>query len=444
MRALLLLICFCGALFGQSPDYDAMGREASDLLSQYLQVNTINPPGNETAGAMWLKQVLERNGIAAQLIEQEPGRSNLIARVKGNGSKRPLILLNHIDVVPATDSLWKHPPLSGLRQDGQIWGRGALDMKSTAILQLVTLIALQRSHAPLSRDIIFLTNIGEEVDSAGARFIVEKHPELVNGAEFLLNEGGANMQVDADGKFLLAGFGVGEKAPFWLRLTAHGTPGHASIPTQSNPSLRLVRTLAKVDAWQQPEKMTPVASDYLGALRATMEAAGAKGGMARFENLSFALTHNTVSITVLTGSNKTNVIPPLASAELDVRLLPGEDREAFEAALRKVINDPQVEITRLSPPRGANSSPADGEPLRVARDVLHHLKPQARTTTFLSAGYTDSYYYRTIGIASYGISPFFTTAEESSGVHGNNEHVSEKAMRFGAEYYYKVVAELVK
>ncbi len=290
----------------------------------------------------------------------------------------------------------------------------------------------------------FLANIGEEVDSAGARFIVEKHPELVKDAEFLLNEGGANVQMDAAGKYLLAGFGVGEKAPFWLRLTAHGTPGHASIPTQSNPSLRLVRTLAKVDAWQQPEKMTPVAADYLGAVKALAEAAGVPGGAARFENLSYALTHNTISITVLTGSNKTNVIPPMASAELDVRLLPGEDREAFEAALKKVINDPQVEITRLSPPRGANSSPADTEPLRVARSVLLSMKPQAKTTTFLSAGYTDSYYYRTIGIASYGLGAFFTSGTQSSGVHGNNEHVTDEQMRFGAEYYYRVVEALVR
>jgi len=197
-------------------DWKALGDEATALLSQYLRINTTNPPGNEIAAARWLAAVLRRDGIEARVFEPVPGKANLYARLAGDGSARPLILLNHMDVVLASPEYWTVDPFSGLIKDGYVWGRGALDMKGEAIAQLMTLLVLKRAHVPLKRDIIFLATADEEIGAGvGAAWIVDQQVDLVKDAEFLLNEGGL---ARADGRGGVAFYGVGttEKSPFWL------------------------------------------------------------------------------------------------------------------------------------------------------------------------------------------------------------------------------------
>src|SRR5438445_5252677 len=241
-------------------DWAALGDEATALLSQYLRINTTNPPGNEIMAARWLAAVLRRDGIEARIFEPVPGKANLYARLSGDGGARPLILLNHMDVVLASPEYWTVDPFSGLIKDGYVWGRGALDMKGEAIAQLMTILVLKRAHVPLKRDIIFLATADEEIGAGvGAAWIVDHQVDLVKDAEFLLNDGGLTR---ADGRGGVAFYGVGttEQSPFWLDVTARGTAGHGSRPTADNPVHRLIRALNRIAAWQTPLTVTPPAA----------------------------------------------------------------------------------------------------------------------------------------------------------------------------------------
>src|SRR5256884_2438553 len=230
----------------------AVGREAAALLSQYVAINTTNPPGNELQTANWLKAVLAREGIEAEVFEPRPGKANLYARIKGEGNARPLILLNHMDVVLATPEYWKVHPFSGSVQDGYLWGRGALDMKGEAVTQLLSLLTLKRAGVPLRRDVIFLATADEEIGGGvGAGWFVEHHRDDVQDAEFLLNEGGT-VRTDPSGRIEYYGVGTTEKSPFWLNLTARGTPGHGSRPTPDNPVHRLGRALSRIASYYPP------------------------------------------------------------------------------------------------------------------------------------------------------------------------------------------------
>src|SRR5438874_450462 len=221
----------------------AVGREAAALLSQYVAINTTNPPGNELQTANWLKAVLAREGIDAQVFEPRPGKANLYARIKGDGSARPLILLNHMDVVLASPEYWKVDPFAGTVQDGYLWGRGALDMKGEAITQLMSLLTLRRAGVPLKRDVIFLATADEEIGGGvGAGWFVEQQPELVWDAEFPLNEGGT-IRAGPTGRIEYYGVGTTEKSPFWLRVTAHGTAGHGPRPPADHPRHRVAPAL---------------------------------------------------------------------------------------------------------------------------------------------------------------------------------------------------------
>ena len=440
------------------PDFEALGMEAAERLGEYIRVRTANPPGNETAGARWLQQVLAREGIRSEIFESSPGRGNLYARLAGTGAQRPIVLLSHIDVVPATDSAWQVPPWAGEVRHGAVWGRGALDMKGTAIVELMTLVALKRRGVPLSRDVILVANADEETGSTGAEWFAREKRALLRNAEFLLNEGGHN-RLSAEGRTEYYGIGVTEKVPYWLRISARGAPGHGSIPRPDNAAARISRALGRIAAWRPPLRLTPPAERYFKDL-ATREpdprrrawladpAAALRDSEGRrfyTSNLYYdAILRNTVSITVLQGSDKTNVIPAEASAELDVRLLPGERPADFVTALRGVIADSLVEITPLRPERQATTSPLDGAMLEAIRETVRTMEPGALITTPMLAGYTDSYYYRAIGIGAYGISPFRLSEEDARTVHGHDERVTVETLRFGVEFVYRIVERVTR
>ena len=442
----------------RDPDFDALGFEAVERLGEFIRVRTVNPPGNETAGARWMQKVLGREGISAEIFESSPGRGNLYARLPGNGSRRPIVLLSHIDVVPATDSAWQVGPWSGETRHGAVWGRGALDMKGIAVVEMMTMIALKRRGVPLSRDIILVANADEETGSTGAEWFTRKKKALLRNAEFLVNEGGHN-RATAEGRTAYYGVAVTEKVPYWLRITAHGSPGHGSIPRPDNAAGRISRALGRIAAWRAPIKLTPPAERYFKEL-ATREteprhrrwladpAAALRDSAGRSfftSNLYYdAILRNTVSITMLKGSDKTNVIPPEASAELDVRLLPGERPADFVRQLERVIADPLVEITPLRPERQATTSPLDGPMIEAIREAVQAMEPGALITTPMLAGFTDSYYYRSIGIGAYGVSPFRVSEEDARTVHGNDERVTVENLRFGVEFMYRIVERVAR
>ena len=439
-------------------EWRAAGREAESLLSQYLQINTTNPPGDELRAAQWLAAVLGRDGIDAQIFEARPGKANLYARIAGDGSARPLVLLNHMDVVLASPEYWQVDPFGGVVRDGYVWGRGALDMKGEAIVQLMTFLTLKRARLPLRRDVIFLATADEEIGAGvGAAWIVERHPELVRDAEFLLNEGGT-IRTDPKGRIEYYGIGTTEKSPFWLDVTARGTPGHGSRPTPDNPVVRLIRALGRIAAYQTPLVVTPAVERYFRDL-ATIETDTARRawladvrGAVRDSTAARALTadltynallRNTISLTGLKASDKTNVIPPTATAALDVRLLPGQDPQAFLADLVKVVGDTGVAVTPEGPNWPATESPIDTELFRAIIAAARARTPGALVTTPPLTGFTDSHHFRRLGVVSYGISPFPLTAVESQGIHGNDERVSLEALTFGVRFVYDVVSRVV-
>jgi len=249
-----------GPALGQQPvDWPELGEETVQVLANYLKINNTNPPGNELAGALYLKEILEREGIEATILDtaelKPAGRANLYARLRGNGSKRAVALVHHIDVVPADARYWTQDPFSGVVKDGYLYGRGALDMKGEGIVHLMAMIALKRSGVPLNRDIVFIANSDEELGSTGAIVFVERHPELLRDVEFLITEGGDNLV--EQGKLVYYGVGVAEKRTFWQRLTVKGVPSHGSRPTKQNPVPRLVRALDRLARYETPLHVTP-------------------------------------------------------------------------------------------------------------------------------------------------------------------------------------------
>src|SRR5947207_11599381 len=439
-------------------DWKALGDEAGALLSRYIRINTTNPPGNEIVAARWLAGMLRRDGIESRIFEPAPGKANLYARLAGDGSARPVILLNHMDVVLASPEYWSVDPFSGVVKNGYIWGRGALDMKGEAIAQLMTMLILKRAHIPLKRDIIFLATSDEEIGAGvGAAWIVEQQADLIRNAEFLLNEGGLTRS-DAHGGVEYYGIGTTEKSPFWLDATARGTAGHGSRPTPDNPVHRLVRALNRIANYQTPLVVTPAVERYLRDLStiepdpvrrawlADVRAAPRRSAAVRAltGDLTYnALLRNTISITGLTASDKTNVIPPVAKAALDVRLLPGQDPQAFLAELARVVADTAVAITPLGPSWPATESPTDTELFRSIEAAARERTPNALLTTPPLTGFTDSHYFRQLGIVSYGLSPFPLNQTESRGVHGNDERVSLDDVAFGVHFVYDVVSRAV-
>jgi acetylornithine deacetylase/succinyl-diaminopimelate desuccinylase-like protein len=432
---------------------------AVDLLRRYLQIDTTNPPGNELRAALFFKEVLEREGIPVVVDEFAPGRANLLATLKGTGARRPLILANHMDVVPADATRWSVAPFSGAVKDGSIWGRGAEDMKTEGILQLVSLIRARREGGTLARDVLFLATADEEAGFAGALRAIspEGWRDRLKDAEYLVTEGGENL-VEADGKVLYLGVETGEKGPFWLKLQTKGTPGHGSRPIEDSALNRMVRALDRVrqhrtrmkvlpsvqrffadQAAQVPEPRKAWYRDVTAALR---DPAAARE-LYDDREVS-ALLRNTISITVVKAGYKTNVIPGTAEAELDVRLLPGEDPAAFLAELRGVIDDPTVEIVPPATFRPPNESPVDNALFRTIEGVLRRHYPGVPITTKMLTGATECVLYRPLGIACYGFTPLLTTSDELSTVHGDDERVGEATVRRSTGIFYEVVRDLAR
>ncbi len=457
LLGILVLVSVDGR--AQSPvNWDAIQKESVELFIQYLKIDTTNPPGNEIKAANFFAEICKREGIEYKIFEPFPGRGTLWARLKGDGSQRPIVLLNHTDVVPHSPEFWSVPAFSGQIKDGFIYGRGAQDMKSVGLAQFMVMLAMKRAKISLKRDIIFLATADEEAGGLqGAGWFAKAHPELLGKSEFLLNEGGNNV-VDVGGKVLAVGVGPSEKTPAWLRLTATGEPGHGSVPRPNSSVNRLLRALNRLLDYSPAIQLTPVVEQAFKAMAPLMPPELA----AKYSNLSEAvkdpafvrmlesdpgskaLTRNTISVTMLTGSNKVNVIPPVATAEIDTRLVPGEKLERWIAELRGVIKDDSIRIEPVLAFE-ANASPTNTDLVKAIADVVSRRFPGAIITHPVLAGFTDSHYYRDMGIHSYGFSPFVAPLRElGGGFHGNDERIGKKAFVDGVKFYYEIVEQLSK
>ena len=437
-------------------DWASLARESQSVFAAYLRVNTTNPPGNEILGARFLKSILDREGIESQILdttELGPNRANFYARLRGNGSKKAIALVHHIDVVPVNPASWSVDPFSGITRDGYIWGRGAIDMKGNGIAQLMAMIALKRSGVPLNRDVVFIGNADEELGSMGAIVFVQRHPELLRDVEYLITEGADNV-LDSTGKLVYFGVGVAEKRTFWQRLTVNGVPSHGSRPTKQNPVPRLVNALYKISQYQTPLHVTAGVDKYfrdisrtypqpqrgwLSNVRVALEDPRAREWILSDVTWN-AILRNTISLTGLNGSNKTNVIPAVATAEIDVRLLPDQDTTEFMRTLTQIVGDTAVHFTHLGNTKAPLESPIETDLFRAIERAAHDREPGAFVTTPMETAATDRPTYRKLGITTYGFSPFkVPRAETQRGMHGNDERLSVDNVAYGVRFFYDIL-----
>jgi acetylornithine deacetylase/succinyl-diaminopimelate desuccinylase-like protein len=458
------LLPFCGLIWSEGPM--ASSRIPADHLQQYsdlavnwmqeyLRIDTTNPPGNEMKAVAFYKKILDQEGIENRVFEYTPARGDLWARIPHTTSegKRPIILLNHMDVVTSDAAHWKVPPFSGEIKDGYLWGRGAQDMKDEGLAQLVTMVMLKREKVALDRDVIFLGVSDEEAEGTGTDWFIGHQRDLLENAEFLINEGGENLL--EHGKVKYVGVDVGEKTTYWLHVVAHGRPGHGSRPNPDSAPNRLVRALDRILAYKTPLRVLPVVDEFLRAMapqetperaaeyRAMQKAVADKKfqeEVEKDESLNFLL-RDTISLTMMGGSEQTNVIPPEAWANLDVRILPGGDPKAVLEAVRRVVNDPHVTVQPMNDEfRVANYSGTDNRLFAAIREVSGKYFPGTPVVPHITSGYTENQRYRPLGISSYGFNPYTATEDEGNTEHGNDERIRVEEVRRGPRILLDVVA----
>jgi acetylornithine deacetylase/succinyl-diaminopimelate desuccinylase-like protein len=430
-----------------STDFEALAAEATDILQRYIRVDTSNPPGNEALACDFLEPMLAAEGIQARRLTSAPGRDNLIADLPGTEpDAKPLILLNHTDVVPVERTHWSVDPFAGIIKDGYLWGRGALDMKGMGTLELITILTLKRRGVRLRRPIRFMAVADEEAGSEyGVEWLDKHHPETLDAA-FVLNEGGYGSSSYLGVERPLFGISMAEKSPLWVTLKATGRPGHGSTPHEDNVLDRLVRVMQRIQAWQRPLTLTPPVADALRAARAEgyidvdPDRAGADEIASRYRQLRILLS-NTISATGLQSGIKHNVIPATASATLDCRLVPGYGQERFLAELRRTLDDPKVQIETVFAAESP-ATPPGGELVEAVREVVGEVMPEAPLLPRVTAGFTDSRTFRRRGIPAYGFVPMLLAPDEQNGMHGNDERISLSNLRLGVEVLYRVVERL--
>lgn len=439
-----------------APDFSTARGEALKILSGFIQVDTSNPPGNETKGAEYLKRFLDQEGIPSEILALEPSRGNLVARLKGNGRKKPLLLMGHIDVVGVERSKWTVDPFGGVIKDGYVYGRGAADDKGMTSVCLEVLLLLHRLKVSLDRDVIFLAESGEESSTyVGIDFMVSKHWDKIE-CEFALNEGGRIYS--KDGQVQYVGVATTEKVPRAVFLTAKGSSGHGSRPRTDNAIVHLASAVAKLGQWQPPMRLNDTTRAFFARLSKIVPPDEAflyshledpvLGAMAqeklRHANIGYnSMLRTSVSPNVIRGGFRFNVIPADATATLDVRFLPDEDQDAFAGMLRKVIDDPAIEIALAEPGSRKPGAPSriDTEMFRALERTQRKLFPDASTLPMMLTGATDSAQLRAKGVQAYGLGSV-ASDEDSARVHGNDERLSVEGIGKFLEYVWWSVIEV--
>jgi len=421
--------------------------EAAGWLQQYLRIDTSNPPGNEGRGAAFLAGILQRAGIPSRVVANPEGRANLYARLSSPKSGgRAILLLHHMDVVPPGPG-WTVPPFAGLVKGGQLWGRGAVDDKSLGIAQLAAMIDLQRRRVPLERDIVFLAVADEENGGVrGTGWLLANHPELFQGVEAVIGEGGRS-QTGAGGKLLWWGIEVSQKRPLWLEVSTSGRGGHGAGLNPASANHQLVEGLARLLAEPARWRVTAPVRDYSHAIAplqnprwrrvfSNIDGVIAESGPKEFLMPGMGnLFLDTVQVTVLRGGERINVVPERSAAQLDIRLLPDTDAAAFLATVKRRLGPGfEVKVLVTSPPAAA--SPASG---RLYQAMQRVLSPEGPVVPTFIAGFTDSRFFRQRGIPAYGLSPFKLGPEDSKGIHSTDERIPLAEIDRGVERMRRIL-----
>ena len=463
LACLMTLASVPSSANAQEPDWVAARQETLTHLQAMIRMNTVNPPGNELQVARYLDSTLKAAGIETHLFEPTPGRGALVARLEGNGSKRPVMIMAHMDVVGVERTHWSVDPFAAEIKGDYLYGRGAIDDKGMLAANLETMLLLKRhvidKGGTLSRDVIFVANSDEEQSGEwGMGWLIANHPELIK-AEFALNEGGRVRIVG--GKRLYVAVQNTEKVSHTVTVTAHGPGGHASIPLAGNAILRLGRALAKIADYKEPVQVNPTTREFFSRLAAVWQNREERLAMADVASADArrqqrgarvlgrtavfdAVLRNGISATILQGGIRSNVIPIDATATLNVRTLPGQSIDGVVKRLERLVNDSLVEFKITS--RGTDAPASDfGSPLFAAiREAASALDPSLTTVPYLSTGATDSARLRAWGMQAFGLLPFPLNQDDEERMHGNDERIPLASLEFGTKLVYGAIARVAR
>jgi acetylornithine deacetylase/succinyl-diaminopimelate desuccinylase-like protein len=467
MRMAIILVLLAGVAANvraqAAIDWKAIEAETLQHFRALVQLDTSNPPGNETRALNYVKQVLEKEAIPAQVFASDANRGNLVARIKGNGKKKPILVLGHTDVVTIDPKKWiDHGPFSADVAGGYIYGRGTVDDKDNLVASLMLVLMLKRSNETLDRDVIFLAESGEEGSpDVGAQFMIDQHFDAID-AEYCLAEGGG--VVRTGGKNLHANISTTEKEPRAVEIVATGPAGHGSVPRKTNVVARLSKAVDKIVEWTPPLRVNETTGSYFRKLAASANSAEAAKRyqdvlspdakvskpaaewMLENEPEHWSMLHTSLVPTILTAGYRYNVIPSEAKATIDVRLHPDEDQTKFLDQIRAVINDPSVEVRWARDRyRPAGASRLNTELFAaIESETRKHYNVDVLPT--MSTGASDKAQIRSKGIQCYGIGPALETedAAKGFGAHSDQERILETELHRFVRFQYDVVMDVAR
>ena len=433
---------------------DLMEEEAFHLLKEYIKINTVNPPGNESRAVDFYARIFDEEEIHYERIESAPGRGNIWARIKG-GNKPALMMLQHTDVVPADPKHWSVQPFDATEKDGFLYGRGTLDMKGTGITQLATFLSLKSNSIPLNRDVIFLATADEEAGGFyGVGWLIKNKPEIFKNVELLINEGGSGRIINNNLVFEIE---LTQKVPVWLKFIAVDTPGHGSSPRTSSSVTRLIDGLHYLKENPFPPRIISSVDEYFLGMSNYLEDEKAEDyrnidGSIKRENFikqlqirspfHHSLTRDTCSITRLGASNKINVVPPVAWAEIDCRILPDRTAEDFINEIKYMMKPFDIKVETIMAFTSASST-TESELYKAIKSTLKNLYPHSHIIPRVTTGFTDSHFTRDLGIQSYGFNPIIVPLKEFGRIHGNDERININAFKQGVKDHLAIIKSLV-
>ena len=446
-----------------SPDWESVSAETVSRLQAVIRFDTTNPPGNELPLARYLETALRDEGIEMTMLEPEQNRAVLIGRIRGNGTKRPVILLAHMDVVGVERDRWSVDPFAGEIKDGYVYGRGAIDDKGMLTVNLMAMLLLKRTlsetRGTLSRDVVFLATPDEEAGGeCGMGWLVKHHPELLD-AEFALNEGGRTRIIEGGQTYLAVQ--SAEKVSHVVTVTAHGSAGHAAIPLPDNAIFRLGRALETLSLYAEPVMLTGITRKFFAQLAEVWpndvekkamidlvsgDPARAEAGAGALSRIPVfnAVLRNGISPTVLEGGKQFNVIPASAAAVLNVRTLPGHSIDKVVNRLRAIVAEPGVTIEITHRGEEAPASDPDSEMFAALAGAARELDPRMAVVPYLSTGVTDSARLRRLGVKAYGVLPFPMLQSDEERMHGSDERVPLKSLDFGTRLIYGAIERIAR
>jgi len=463
MRHTLLPFLLCTlAVTAAEPvvDWEKSKAEALQHFQAIVRFDTSNPPGNETQVVDYIRKIFDREGIPYQIFAKEPNRANLVARLKGNGTKKPILIMGHTDTVGVQREKWPVDPFGAVRKDGFIWGRGTTDNKDCVAAGVMLMLQLKRLAVPLDRDVIFLAEASEESSTGpvnvGIDYLVSEHWADIE-AEYALAEGG--FVHSENGRVRFVEIAATEKVPRRAKLVATGTSGHGSRPRRDNAVVHLSTAVSKIGNWEPPMRLNDVTRTFferLATISPPAEAARYNGlvdpqksaGIQKYfaeQDLGkYSVLRTSISPTMLTAGFRENVIPSQAEAMLDIRALPDEDMTAFYAQMTRVIGDPSIRLVPSAPGRpSAPPSRLDTEMFRALEKTQRRLYPGAITVPGMVTGATDLAQLRARGVQAYGIGPRFDEAEFAEhGWHSDVERLSEDSLHGLVQFLWYTVVEM--